>query len=47
MFAALAVSRIQIQAGPRTVTAADPLPDDLHQALNAVNAPAEMRTNLS
>jgi hypothetical protein len=38
---------IQIQAGQHTVTAADPLPDDLRQALSAINAPAEMRTNLS
>jgi hypothetical protein len=30
---------IQIQAGPRTITAADPLPDDLHQALEAINRP--------
>jgi hypothetical protein len=27
---------IQIQAGPRTITAADPLPDDLTQALQAI-----------
>ena len=38
---------IQIQAGQHTVTAIDPLPDDLRQALNAINAPAEIRTNLS
>jgi hypothetical protein len=38
---------IQIQAGQHTVTAADPIPDDLRQALSAINAPAEMRTNLS
>jgi hypothetical protein len=38
---------IQIQAGHHTVTAADPIPDDLRQALNAINAPAEVRTNLS
>ena len=30
---------IQIQAGPRTITAADPLPDDLQQALEAINCP--------
>ena len=29
---------IQIQAGPHTITAADPLPDDLRQALEAINA---------
>ena len=28
---------IQIQAGQHTITAADPLPDDLRQALNAIN----------
>ena len=28
---------IQIQAGPHTVTAADPLPDDLRQVLEAIN----------
>jgi transposase len=38
---------IQIQAGQHTVTAADPIPDDLRHALNAINAPAEVRTNLS
>jgi transposase len=34
---------IQIQAGQHTVTAADPIPDDLRHALNAINAPAEVR----
>ncbi|HLH83795.1 MAG TPA: IS1634 family transposase [Trebonia sp.] len=38
---------IQIQAGPQAVTAADPLPDDLRQAISAINTPAEVRTNLS
>jgi hypothetical protein len=38
---------MQIQAGQHTVTAADPLPEDLRQALSAINAPAEARTNLS
>jgi hypothetical protein len=28
---------VQIQAGPHTVTAADPLPDDLRQVLEAIN----------
>jgi transposase len=28
---------IQILAGQHTITAADPLPDDLRQALNAIN----------
>ena len=28
---------IQIQAGQQTITAADPLPDDLCQALDAIN----------
>jgi hypothetical protein len=32
---------IQIQAGQHTVTAADPLPDDLRQALSAINAPGD------
>jgi hypothetical protein len=30
---------IQIQAGRQTITAADPLPDDLRQALDAINRP--------
>ena len=38
---------IQIQAGQHTVTAANPLPDDLRQALSTINAPAEIHTNLS
>jgi hypothetical protein len=28
---------IQIQAGEHTITAADPLPDDLHAALNTIH----------
>jgi hypothetical protein len=28
---------VQIQAGPHTITAADPLPDDLRQALDAIS----------
>jgi hypothetical protein len=28
---------VQIQAGRQTITAADPLPDDLRQALDAIN----------
>ncbi len=28
---------VQIQAGPHTITAADPLPDDLRQALETIN----------
>jgi len=28
---------IQIQAGEHTITGADPLPDDLHAALNAIH----------
>jgi hypothetical protein len=28
---------IEIQAGPHTITAADPLPDDLRQALEAIH----------
>ena len=38
---------IQIQACQHTVTAADPLPDDLRHALSAINAPSEARTNLA
>ena len=30
---------IQIQAGTRTISAADPLPDDLRQALDAIGHP--------
>ena len=30
---------VEIQAGRRTITAADPVPDDLRQALNAINRP--------
>jgi hypothetical protein len=28
---------IEIQAGPHTITAADPVPDDLRQALDAIS----------
>ena len=38
---------VQIQAGQHTITAADPLPDDLRQALNAITAPAKVCTDLS
>jgi hypothetical protein len=31
---------IQIQAGQHTITAADPVPDDLRQALDAINDPS-------
>jgi Transposase DDE domain len=31
---------IQIQAGRQTITAADPLPEDLRQAIDAINRPA-------
>ena len=30
--------RIEIQAGNHTITAADPLPEDLQNALNAIHA---------
>jgi transposase len=30
---------VQIQAGSHTLTAADPLPDDLHQALTTIHGP--------
>jgi hypothetical protein len=29
---------VEIQAGPHTITAASTLPDDLRQAINAINA---------
>jgi hypothetical protein len=38
---------IQIQAGQHTITAADPLPDDLRQALDATNSISQVRTNLA
>ena len=31
---------ITIQGGPHTITAADPLPDDLRQALDAITCPS-------
>jgi hypothetical protein len=31
---------IQIQAGPHTITAADPLPGDLRNAIDAINGRA-------
>jgi hypothetical protein len=33
------VRTIEIQAGRRVITAADPLPDDLRQAFDAINRP--------
>jgi hypothetical protein len=30
---------IEIQAGRQTITAADPIPDDLRQAIDAINRP--------
>ena len=33
---------IQIQAGPRTVTAADPVPDDLRQAIDAIDRASQL-----
>ena len=38
---------IEIQAGPQTITAADPLSDDLRQALDTITRAAEVRTSLS
>jgi hypothetical protein len=32
---------IEIYAGQHTITAADPLPDELRQALNAINRTSE------
>ncbi|GAA5107683.1 hypothetical protein GCM10025762_12660 [Haloechinothrix salitolerans] len=41
VFAALAISRtIEIQAGEQTITAADPLPDDVQQILDAIHTQA-------
>jgi hypothetical protein len=37
---------IQIQAGRQTITAADPLPADLRQAIEAINSPGQVLTNL-
>ena len=37
---------IQIQAGRQTITAVDPLPDDLRQALNVITRTGQGRTNL-
>jgi hypothetical protein len=34
------VARIQIQVGSRTITAADPLTDDLQQVLEAITRPS-------
>ena len=33
---------IQIQAGPHTITAADPLPEELRQALDAINGTRQL-----
>ena len=38
---------IEIQAGNRTITAADPLPDDLRHALERSPEPADTRTNVA
>jgi hypothetical protein len=38
---------IQIQAGAHTLTAADPLPDDLHSALASIHGSPQVRTNVS
>ena len=32
---------VHIRAGKQTLTAADPLPDDLHQALAAIHSPGD------
>jgi transposase len=37
---------IEIQASGHTITAADPLPDDLSDALNMIHTP-QLRTNLA
>ena len=33
---------VQIRAGKQTLSAADPLPDDLHQALAAIHPPGDV-----
>ena len=38
---------VKIRAGQHVITAADPLSDDLRQALDAINRPSEVCTNLS
>jgi hypothetical protein len=38
---------IEIPAGAHTITAADPLPSDLHQALETITASADLRTELA
>jgi transposase len=38
---------VQIQAGPHTITAANPLPDDLRQAINAISASQPAHQELS
>ena len=38
---------IEIQAGQHVITAADPLPDDLRQALDRIHGRETMRTNVS
>ena len=37
---------IQIQAGDHTITAADPLPDDLREALAKISNASQVRTSL-
>jgi len=38
---------IQIQAGPRTITAADPLPDDLRDALDLIHGRLQLPQELT
>jgi hypothetical protein len=38
---------IQIQAGQHVITAADPLPDELREAIDTITRAAEVRTNLT
>ena len=38
-WARIVVRAVEIQAGRQTITAADPIPDDLRQALDAINHP--------
>jgi hypothetical protein len=37
---------IEIQAGPHVITAADPVPDDLREALTKINNVTGVRTSL-
>ncbi len=38
---------IEIQVGPHTIAAADPLPNDLHHAIETIARVADLHTNLA